>query len=290
VTATPTGFSHDPFRRRSSHAAPSAAGVSDHGCWAYASVDERAAVTAAWLSDGLRLGQRCLYVGDGRPEDLLKELATIADVEGAVAAKTLAVVSAARMYDLSAPIDPDAQLAVYAAAVEEAMRDGYRGLRVVADISPLVEDEHRRAAHLRWEQIADRYIADHPLAPLCIYDGQRIGAIDAIVCAHPLQGPVPGPFALYGHRASHVVLEGELDCVAWETLTDVIDAMPITDHLIDASGLSFIDGHSGALLHDALLRRRAEGHAMTVAGAPRMLHRVWQLCDFDPTFLAAEPN
>jgi hypothetical protein len=290
VSATPAGFAPDPFRRRSSHAAPTAAGVSDHACWSYSSVDERAALVASWLTDGLRIGQRCLYVGEGEPEDLLNELATVLDIGEAVEAGSLSVAPAAVMYDLSAPIDADAQLARYAGAVDQAMSDGYRGLRVAADITPLVDDERRRPAHLRWEQIADRYIADHPLAPLCIYDGRRVHDIEAIVCAHPMQGPVPGAFALYGHRASHVVLEGELDCAAWEPLAEVLGAMPIDDHVIDATGLSFVDGHSGALLHDALVQRRAEGHTITVVGAPKLLRRVWRVCDFDPSFLAADAN
>jgi anti-anti-sigma regulatory factor len=242
------------------------------------------------LTDGLRLGQRCLYVGDGSPEELLAELASVPDVAEAVDAGALSVAPATAVYDLRAPIDTVTQLAVYAAAVEEAMSDGYRGLRVAADISPLIDDESRRAAHLRWEQVADRYIADHPLAPLCIYDGRRIGAIDAIVCAHPLQGPERAPFALYGHRADRVVLEGELDVAGWETFAEVLDAMPLDDRVIDATALAFVDGHSGALLNDALMRRRRQGHMMVVVGAPNMLRRVWQVCDFDPALLVGDTN
>jgi anti-anti-sigma regulatory factor len=264
--------------------------VSDHACWAYESGDERAALAASWLRDGLRIGQRCLYVGDGSADELLAELEVEPELADAFESGALQVAPAAAVYDLTTPIDAVAQLARYAAVVDEAMHDGYRGLRVAADISPLVEDEKRRPAHVRWEQIADRYIADHPFAPLCIYDARRVGAIDAIVCVHPMQGPVPGPFALYGHRASHVVLEGELDFASWNTLGEVLDAMPADDRVIDATGLSFIDGHSGVLLHDALTRRRADGHTISIVGAPKALRRVWECCEFDPTFLVADVN
>lgn len=53
-------------------------------------------------------------------------------------------------------------------------------------------------AHVHWEQVADRYTTSHPLAPLCRVDRRRVQGIDAVVSAHPLQGPERTVFALYG--------------------------------------------------------------------------------------------
>jgi hypothetical protein len=70
------------------------------------------------------------------------------------------------VYDVSPPIDATTQLAVYSAAVGDAIADGFAGIRVAADITPLVADPARRDAHLIWEQLADRYMTEQPSRPV----------------------------------------------------------------------------------------------------------------------------
>ena len=44
-------------------------------------------------------------------------------------------------------------------------------------------DPARRAAHLRWDLFADRYLARQPLAPTCRFDANPSDDIDASVGA-----------------------------------------------------------------------------------------------------------
>lgn len=263
------------------------AGVSDHACWGYASDSERGELACAWLADGLRRGQRALYVAPGDRDALIEELAGIPDSAGWLAAGSLGVIPSTEAYDLSVPIDADVQLAMYAGAVDQAAADGYEGVRVAADLTPLVADERRRPAHLRWEQVADRYVAEHPLAPLCLYDNRVIHGIDAIVCVHPLQGPAVEPFSVHGAGGDAAALAGELDAFTAEVVAEVLGGLPRTDRRIDVSALDFIDARSAWVLQHELQRRRAEGQTVVLTGASPRLRRVWDACRFDRSLLDA---
>jgi anti-anti-sigma regulatory factor len=226
-------------------------------------------------------------VADGSAERLAGELAGIPGCAAALEHGALLVVPSARVYDLSAPIDAAAQLRVYAGVVAQAVADGFRGLRVAADITPLVTDPARRPAHLHWEQVADRYMTAHPLAPLCLYDTRRIACIDAIRCAHPLQGPGPVRLALHGTGVAAASLAGDVDATLSHVFGDLLAQLPGTDETLDLSQVSFMDGRSAWILHSELVRRRQAGQRLTVTGAPQVLRRLWGICGFDTSFLAA---
>jgi hypothetical protein len=262
----------------------SAFGPSAHAAWGYSTGGERARAACEWLGDGLRQGYRAGYVADAPADELVAELVDLPDRDAARRDGALLVFSLSDLYDLSAPIDATAQLAVYAGAVEQALRDGFRGLRVAADITALVADPARRPAHLRWEQVADRYISQHPLAPLCLYDTGRLPDIDAVVGCHPLQGPHPTPFSLFAAQPHGGALTGEIDLAGHRALGDLLAGHPESDRVIDLSGLRFLDGRAAWLLHEHLADRRAGGHAIVLSNASEWLRRVWGLCGFDPGF------
>jgi anti-anti-sigma regulatory factor len=256
-----------------------------HGCWAYQTDAERARAACEWLTDGLRQHYRGVYVADEPVDDLIAELAGVPNRDEALRNGALLVFSTSDLYDLSAPIDAQAQLAVYAGAVEQALRDGFQGVRVAADISALVEDPARRAAHAHWEQVADRYISQHPLAPLCMYDTRRVGDIETIVGAHPLQGPAAAPFSLYATQPHGAALTGEIDLACHGALRDLLAGQPESDRVIDTSGLTFLDGHAAWLLHAHLADRHAAGNPVVLSSPPEILRRVWTVSGFDAGYL-----
>lgn len=265
---------------------PSALGVHDHACWAYESDDARGAAAAAWLREGVRLRLRGLYVAPGSVTSLRGELRACGIDAAVFESGDIDVVPTGAAYDLCEPIDARSQVAFFAAAVDQALAAGYRGLRLAADISPLVEDPGRRRSHLAWEQLVDRYIARSALSPLCLYDARTIRGIDAIVGAHPLRGPGGTPFALFGSSGTLGRLEGEVDALHAQAFAELLAALPGTDRRIDLGGLEFMDGHCAGVLHDELRLRRCCGQGITLVAVPRLLGRLWSLCRFDPAFLA----
>jgi anti-anti-sigma regulatory factor len=259
--------------------------VSDHACCGYTSAADRGRLAASWLADGLRIGQRGLYVAEGSPDDLVNDLHELSGLHDALDSGALAVVPVPVIYDLSVPIDPPSQLAGYDDAVQQAISAGFRGLRVVADITALVADPGRRTSHLRWEQIAERYIVDHPLAPLCLYDVNRISGIEAIAAAHPLRRQDDVMFGLVAAGPTDAALYGEVDACFADVFEALVEGLPDTDENVDVSSLAFVDARSASILHAELTKRRAAGQEVRLVGASPMLQRIWQLCAFDPSLL-----
>lgn len=260
-------------------------GPTDHACWAYSGDDRRAAAVTAWLADGLRREQRCLYVGDGTVAELAGDLVTLPGRDDAQRRGALVLAPSETVYDLTAPTDPDAQLAFYDMVLGQAIADGFRGMRVAADITPLVTDPGRRLAHLSWEQVADRYVLDKPIAALCLYDSGQVSGIDAIVCAHPLRGPAATPLALYGTAPDGGALDGEADATTGGLLGDLLGQIPAADTALDLSVLTFIDAHCARILSERLAARRAAGRPLRVTGMQPTARRLWDVCGLDPALL-----
>jgi anti-anti-sigma regulatory factor len=258
-------------------------GCSDHAAYGYVHEDERGEVARAWLLDGLAAGQRAGYVSDGFDDPAVDRDATLcaARDDGAFVRATTS-----DLYDLSRPIDAAEQLATYDALVCQALAEGYTGLRVAVDVTPLVADPARRPAHLRWEQLADRYIAEHPVAPLCLFDDRRV-QFDAVVHVHPLRDEKHASFGVYGGGGAMTTIEGEVDGQGAEAFAAALESIPASDTVVDLSPLVFADARAASLLHGELARRRHHGHPLAVAGVPASLRRLWDLCQFDPTLLAA---
>lgn len=260
--------------------------VADHACWSYSTDAERAAIAVKWLAGGMRIGQRGLYVGEAPVDVLIAELAALPGVAAALESGALIVQSSTDLYDLSTPIDPQHQLAIYDAGVRAALAAGYRGVRVAADVTPLVLDPSRHESHVRWEQYADRYITEHPMAPMCMYDTRRVAGLDAIACVHPLQGPDAPIFGLYAVGPRAAALCGEVDALQGPMFAEVLAGMPDTDAALHLDRLGFADADAVWRLHELARQRRAAGNPLSLVGAPTALRRTWQALDFEPDLLA----
>jgi anti-anti-sigma regulatory factor len=259
-------------------------GLSDHACLGYHSEIERLQHVERWLEQGLQLRQRCLYLTDEPPGQAESLLVRNHDLDVARRQGALVVGTTSDVYGEG---DAGSPLAFFASTVERASADGYQGLRVVADMTAMVADPQRRLDHLRWEQLADRYMTSHPLAGLCLYDARRVTGIDAVVFAHPLQGPREPPVALYGLGPDSSRLEGEVDSTMYRPFAELLTSVPASDVFIDVSDLGFVDARSAWILHRQLQSRRAAGQALVLAGARPVLRRMWDALGFDPAFLAA---
>jgi anti-anti-sigma factor len=262
------------------------ADANDHAAWGYSTAEERGEAVRAWLTRGLEAGYRALYVAEGDPGELFTEVEAIPGAREALLRGALVVMPTSVAYDLRAPINPAAQLAMYAAAVDQALADGYAGLRVAADITALVEDRSRLDSHLAWEQFADVYIAQNPLSPLCLYDTTRTGGVAAIACVHALQGPDDPALTVFAVEGRRVV-RGEIDMCTGDVLANVLRAMPDNEVVLDLSAVEFIDARGAGALKNALTDLRASGRPMRVVGASPQLDMVWRLCGFDESLVLA---
>jgi hypothetical protein len=205
----------------------------DHVGWVFSGQAEFDALVGPFLAEGVDRGERLMYVAaDPAP-------AAAARLRSALGQDAVQVASIAEVYGASGIVDAAAQRATFAAALADAIADGYSGIRVAADNTPMVTDNQRMAAWVRWEIIADRFMSENPVTGLCAFDGNKVDVnqLRHLAMLHPLfpaDRPVP-QFRLFADDGS-LCVEGRIDSFAVTELPVYLDILPPkTGVLIDLS-------------------------------------------------------
>jgi hypothetical protein len=165
-------------------------GPHDHMGWVLAGSGGFAALDGPFLAEGAARGERPVYVAaDPGPA----AVAGLAEVAGPHA---LQVASIAEVYRASRVVDALSQRATFARALADALAAGYSGIRVAADNTPLVTDEDRLAAWIRWEVVADHFMSENQVTGLCAFDREKVDVdrLRHLATLHPLSSaasPVP---------------------------------------------------------------------------------------------------
>lgn len=232
----------------------------DHLAWVFSGSAAFVRLAEPFLAEGVALGERLMYVAaDPNPAPL----AGLAEVAGP---RGLQVASIAEVYGPSGVVDASSQRATFAQALADALAEGYTGIRVAADNTPLVTDEVRLAAWIRWEIVADRFMSDNNVTGLCAFDSEKV-AVDRLrhmASLHPLSSassPVP-QFRLFADTGQ-LRLEGEIDSFAVSQVRLALGALPAkTGVLIDLASATL---RSRAALAD-LRNLGQSGVAVTIQG------------------------
>lgn len=208
-----------------------------HACLAY---DDPAVFEAAahdFLAEGRAAGERVWFIAEWAPRhwDFRPEVMPVGE-----------------HYPEGTVIDPAAGVAAYAEATARALADGFTGLRVAADATPLVRTPAQLEAFTRYEVQVDRYMRTHQFAAMCAYDRTLLddGAVDQLACLHPES---EAPFRLFTpHPGSgDAALTGELDETTRPLFLQALRRAELrpagAELVLDAGELGFIDHNS--LLH-----------------------------------------
>lgn len=236
-----------------------------HVCLAFDSRAELEARARDFLAAGRAAGERTWFVAADAP------------------ALPLPFVPLGDTYRAGAVVDPRAQVAAYAAATEQALADGFTGLRVAADATPLVRTAAQLDAFAQYEYRVDRYMRDHPFTAMCAYDRAALGdhSVAQLACLHA-ESNVAVPFRLCACPPDEgcAALTGELDQAADDLFTAALrhaDLPPAGGEVVlQADGLRFTD--HGSLLR---LQEYADDHDITVVlrGAGRAAARLADLLE-----------
>jgi len=201
--------------------------------WVFSGQAEFDALVGPFLAEGADRGERLMYVAaDPAP-------AAATRLRSALGQDAVQVASIAEVYGASGIVDAAAQRATFATALADAIAEGYSGIRVAADNTPMVTDDQRMAAWVRWEIIADRFMSENPVTGLCAFDGNKVDVnrLRHLAMLHPLfpaDRPVP-QFRLFADDGS-LCVEGRIDSFAVTELPVYLDILPPkTGVLIDLS-------------------------------------------------------
>lgn len=259
-------------------------GPSDHICWAYDDTAEMVDQAAVFLFDGLAAGERVAFIGDqgasGAVAKRLSELAGNTD--------KLEVWLLGDAYPGSDSIDPAFQVARYAALVDEALSQGFTGLRIVAEATPLVTDPVRRSRFVDYEMAIEEFMATHRFSAMCAYRSDVLGssAVAELASVHPLASQGATTVQLFRHSDGALGLAGEIDLANDDIFEGVLHRLrpaPNRPLIIDVSNLVFMDA-------DGMLRleRWAARNERVVLRSPRsVLCRLAGLLQVDHVTLDA---
>ncbi|MGY1604864.1 MEDS domain-containing protein [Geodermatophilus sp. SYSU D00815] len=265
---------------------PAGAAQADHVCWVYADADDFAAVARAYLEEGLARGDRLLWIGDPDHARTIRTASgPLADVDGLMARGELTVLDVRAGYESSGAFTPEEQFAFYDAATRQARADGHHGLRVVADVSDLAADPERRPDLVRWEHLADEYMASGSgMVALCAYRAD-LGpeALAAVASVHPLVRPLDdGPPFRVWFDGDVLALGGCLDTFGAERLDRVLAGTHVDRPVVclDLSRTEFVDVGGCRVLARWARRLEERGARLELVGASRVLRRMWDVLGF----------
>ena len=255
----------------------------DHVCWAYeddASFEEAA---VRFLGAGLDRGERLLWVGDGMAERLGRAPGPLSAVDDLVARGTLELVSLSDGYAAARTSSPEQQLAFYDRRTRQALAEGYSGLRVVAEVTRLASDPQHAADFVRWEHLADDYVAHGPgFSAFCAYRSADVPAavVADAAAVHPLSSVHGSPplFRLW-FEDGRIVVAGQVDTSASDRFRRLLGSTHVEGDVVtvDLSRLDFVDLAGTRVLASFARSVTGRGARLVLAGTPRLFRRMWRI-------------
>ena len=257
-------------------------GATDHVCWVYAGEGDLDVAVGRFLDGALSRGERVLGVGEAVIESLDRESVRYGG-SGALAARgALETLTLDEAYAAPEEFRHDRQFGFYGAATHRAVTDGFTGLRVIAEASLLAADPDLRAELVRWEHLADDYIAqDSRITAMCAYRSDLgLDALSDVASVHPLaRAPDGVPAFRVFFDEDRVVLTGSVDSFSAAQLEKVLATSPTdgTSTLLDLGLLEFLDIAGCRVLARWARSLEDRGGRLDVTGASRLVQRVWDI-------------
>jgi hypothetical protein len=258
----------------------------DHVAWYGEGTDDLYEVATTALADGARRNEKLMLVAEDPDAERLR---SIDDLDRLLATGQLELNSIAEVYGSSGAFSPTAQLETFEGVLSDALTDGYTGIRVVADNTPLAcGDEQDFQRWMCWEQVTDRFQSTFNVTGVCYFDSRRLSEERRgdLASVHPIRSAIgvepPFSFAVDGDAVS---VTGTLDAWSSERLQRVLGTTPDDGPLIvDLSRAEFVDHRALMALNAASSSRRP----VRVRRAPRIIRELASMLELDTPHLSFE--
>ena len=247
----------------------------DHACLTFTDHEERIDLVAAFVRDGLRLGQKVLCVTDAIPEATLT--AQLADrglpVEQAAESGRMSVVTSAETYLADGSFAAERMIGVVAEQIEAAGREGFAGLWITSDMCWALRPVAGLEELITYESRMTRLLAQGRATSVCQYDRQcfdtvtlaGIGATHGLALAAATYHDDALLRICRQYQPSGVRVSGEIDYRRVEPLSRALaEALRLDDHVhVNLAGLIFTDGSAAGAIMQAAASLR-DDQRMTV--------------------------
>jgi anti-anti-sigma regulatory factor len=228
-------------------------------------------VARPYVAEGLARGEQVVYVSEGSPDGLQHDLGGVPDLDCHLARGQLRIVPVEAMPASDPFPTPAGELALLATMTAGAVDAGYSGLRMFTNGTSRAVDPARRAQHVAYEHLVDRFCLEHAFTFLCAYDAAALGnsAVAELACVHALTHGNLSPFQIHAARSGDLALAGSVDVFSATQLEEALQRIGVGASggkvIIDVTDLEFIDVR-GLL---ALDRHAAAADATVVLRSPQ---------------------
>lgn len=221
-----------------------------HLCAFHRDRDELTRIAATFIGQGLAAGDQLIYVTtDEQADAVLRALPEQVDGYGALVAGQLMVSSFAEAYGTRRPDDLRTVADGFRAAAAQSRKDGFRGLRVAAQMDELAPLLGSAEDVVAWERMSTSLQREIGVSSVCLYDADRIDAEHAELIAREHDGLAPEvadePLARFAaiHEPWGLRVSGEVDVSNRDDLLQVLQARAAVTHRIhvDLEDLTFAD-------------------------------------------------
>jgi anti-anti-sigma factor len=261
-------------------------GRGSHACWSYRCDAAHGEFLAEYFIAGIEANERLIYLAPpGQRRTAVTTLTEAGlDVATLVAHGRLVMGDVTAAYLSGGSLEPDVRLAGHALIVEQALRDGFDGLRVCSEIAPLLRTVGVRDEWYPYELRADVLIAGLPSIVVCACDQRDTEprVMSDLAAVHSLRGGAtgyPSPFALHACPGG-VALSGEVDASSADRvgrwLSGALEDM--SEPVVDVTELEFVDAAGMWALLDSA---HAHPDGLVLRGTSPHFRRVWAVCGYD---------
>jgi hypothetical protein len=258
----------------------------DHVAWYGDGVEDLYAMAGRALAAGARKREKLMFVAEAPDAELL---ASVGDLGALLDSGQLEVAAIGDVYGDWSTFSASNQLRTFEDVLADALANGYTGIRVVADNTPLVrEDDGGFRRWLAWEQLTDDFQASSAVTGICYFDrGSLSDDRQADLAAlHPVRSTssVEPPFTLFADDGA-VAVVGTLDMWSAEQFQRLLGAgLDDRPFVLDVSTADFVD-------HRALLALNAAASAerpVRIVGAEPAMRRLPELIGLATPYLCFE--
>jgi hypothetical protein len=247
----------------------------DHVSWLVEQPAQFAQMTAHYLREGAVAGQKLFFFGpqrDDQPQSL-------------PVAEGVSVLDPHTAFMHGGTWDPAAMYEGLGLERSKALAEGYRGLRVMADMDWLLAAHPSGDRIAAFEQGLDTLVAQTGVTVVCAYRRENFspGELAGVMCVHPHQlGEVPRDlgFRIWNSGEGRWHIAGDVDVRAAEAFPAALRraADGRTRLWLDCTELRFIDVAGIRALGQVAY---STGISMQLHGAGETVQHFWKMLDWD---------
>ncbi len=161
-----------------------------HICLIYSEEEERRSIISRFIANGIRSGEKVLYMADMTTEnDIWNWLSeTEVDIVREDIADQLEVVEAEKIYCPDGKFRPSIMLETLRNCYDLAIDSGFSGVRATGEMTWALKGIPGSDRLIEYEALVNNLRQTHPITPLCQYDATRFdgATILNVLKVHPL--------------------------------------------------------------------------------------------------------